>query len=1277
MYRLSFLIVLLLGYVGSASAQNPHGEGMILECKDCHNPGSWSVDLKNIAFSHDTVGFNLEGRHEQTSCKDCHTTLVFEEVGNECVDCHTDVHSMSVGNDCVRCHNSENWLVTNIPELHEQNGFPLLGQHRVADCTDCHRDESELAWNRIGNECVSCHLEDYMAASEPNHQLGGISTECTECHAPLAQDWTVDNFHLSFPLENGHDIQDCAACHIGNDYAAASPECVSCHQDDFDATTEPDHQAAGFSTDCLECHSSLADSWGSDNFHLSFPLENGHDIQDCAACHVGNDYAAASPECVSCHQDDFDATSEPDHQAAGFSTDCLECHSSLADSWGSDNFHLSFPLENGHDIQDCAACHIGNDYAAASPECVSCHQDDFDAATEPDHQAAGFSTDCLECHSSLADSWGSDNFHLSFPLENGHDIQDCAACHIGNDYAAASPECVSCHQDDFDATSEPDHQAAGFSTDCLECHSSLADSWGSDNFHLSFPLEAGHNIQDCAACHTGNDYGAASSECVSCHQDDFDATTEPDHQAAGFSTDCLECHSSLADSWGSDNFHLSFPLEAGHNIQDCNECHTGNDYAAASPECISCHLDDFQGSTQPDHQAAGFSTDCLECHSSLADSWGSDNFHLSFPLEAGHDIQDCAACHVGNDYAAASPECVSCHQDDFDAATEPDHQAAGFSTDCLECHSSLADSWGSDNFHLSFPLENGHDIQDCAACHIGNDYAAASPECVSCHQDDFDAATEPDHQAAGFSTDCLECHSSLADSWGSENFHLSFPLENGHDIQDCAACHIGNDYAAASPECVSCHQDDFDAATEPDHQAAGFSTDCLECHSSLADSWGSDNFHLSFPLEAGHNIQDCAACHIGNDYAAASPECVSCHQDDFDATSDPDHQAAGFSTDCLECHSSLADSWGSDNFHLSFPLEAGHNIQDCNECHIGNDYAAASPECVSCHQDDFDATSEPDHQAAGFSTDCLECHSSLADSWGSDNFHLSFPLEAGHNIQDCNECHIGNDYSAASPECVSCHQDDFDATSEPDHQAAGFSTYCLECHSSLADSWGSDNFHLSFPLEAGHNIQDCNECHTGNDYASASPECVFCHLDDFQGSTQPDHQAAGFSTDCLECHSSLADSWGSDNFHLSFPLEAGHDIQDCAACHDGNEYTSASPVCISCHQDDFNNANSPDHVDAGFSTNCLDCHSTNNWDSAILGQHDGLYFPIFSGKHDNEWNSCDECHTTPGNYTMFSCIDCHEHDDPTDLADIHDEDDITGYVYESNSCYNCHPTGSD
>lgn len=481
MQRLSFITLLLLGFIGSVSAQNPHGDDFIIDCKECHNPGGWSVDLETMAFSHDSVGFELEGRHEQITCKDCHTTLVFDEVGNDCVDCHTDIHNMSVGNDCVRCHDSESWLVNNIPELHEQNGFPLLGQHRVADCTDCHRDESELEWSRIGNECVSCHMEDYMAALEPNHQLAGFSTECTECHAPLAQDWTVDNFHGFFPLEGGHDIDDCAACHLDDNYANTSPECVSCHQDDFDATSEPNHQDAGFSTDCAQCHDPLTPGWGgTGDFHMFFPLEGGHDIQDCNECHEGTDYAAASPECVSCHLDDFQATTEPDHEAAGFSTDCLECHSPAADTWGAENFHLFFPLEGGHDVQDCNQCHDGNDYAAASPECISCHQDDFNNADSPNHVDAGFGTNCLECHTT--NNWDSaildQHDGLYFPIFSGrHDNEwnTCDECHTTpENYMMFS--CIECHEHDDPADLADIHDEddiTGYvyeSSACYGCH---------------------------------------------------------------------------------------------------------------------------------------------------------------------------------------------------------------------------------------------------------------------------------------------------------------------------------------------------------------------------------------------------------------------------------------------------------------------------------------------------------------------------------------------------------------------------------------------------------------------------------------------------------------------------------------------------------------------------------------------------------------------------------------------------------------------------------------
>jgi hypothetical protein len=42
---------------------------------------------------------------------------------------------------------------------------------------------------------------------------------------------------------------------------------------------------------------------------------------------------------------------------------------------------------------------------------------------------------------------------------------------------------------------------------------------------------------------------------------------------------------------------------------------------------------------------------------------------------------------------------------------------------------------------------------------------------------------------------------------------------------------------------------------------------------------------------------------------------------------------------------------------------------------------------------------------------------------------------------------------------------------------------------------------------------------------------------------------------------------------------------------------------------------------------------------------------------------------------LFSCTDCHEHNDQADLADEHD--DVKGYVFQSKACFECHPKGSE
>ena len=216
MRRLSYTIIALL-FLGTALAQetSPHGESSELsDCKTCHVAGDWWTLTSPLQFDHDTTSFQLNGTHEQVDCKACHQTLVFDQTSSDCASCHEDIHSGSVGRDCARCHDESTWLVNIVPEIHEQNGFALTGSHSTLSCVDCHANEVNLRFDRLGNDCINCHLEDYNQAQNPNHIEKGYSTDCTECHDAIAFGWDDQMLdHDFFPLLGGHDAVACTDCH--------------------------------------------------------------------------------------------------------------------------------------------------------------------------------------------------------------------------------------------------------------------------------------------------------------------------------------------------------------------------------------------------------------------------------------------------------------------------------------------------------------------------------------------------------------------------------------------------------------------------------------------------------------------------------------------------------------------------------------------------------------------------------------------------------------------------------------------------------------------------------------------------------------------------------------------------------------------------------------------------------------------------------------------------------------------------------------------------------
>jgi len=403
----------MLIIVGESLAQNPHGDNFQQDCNKCHSSASWEIDQTQFAFNHDTTGFSLTGQHAVVSCKGCHQSLKFSETEQACINCHTDVHNMSVGDDCMRCHTSSNWLVDNIPQLHEQNGFPLFGAHDMLTCLECHQSQNSLQWTRIGNECADCHMTDFKNTTNPNHISSGFSTDCISCHLPTSDLWGGDNFHLFFPLTQGHNINDCNACHSSPTFTDASSECVSCHLSDFNSTTNPNHVAANFSTDCAQCHST-APGWSpttfGNGFHDFFPLTKGHDLTDCKACHTTANYADASSDCVSCHLTDFDNTSNPNHKTSGFSQDCALCHTTDP-GWSPAQFtdHDSnyFPIYSGRHRgtwQSCTECHLNQgDYTSFS--CIDCHAHSNESRVRRQHdgEVRNFvyeSDACYRCHPS-------------------------------------------------------------------------------------------------------------------------------------------------------------------------------------------------------------------------------------------------------------------------------------------------------------------------------------------------------------------------------------------------------------------------------------------------------------------------------------------------------------------------------------------------------------------------------------------------------------------------------------------------------------------------------------------------------------------------------------------------------------------------------------------------------------------------------------------------------------------------------------------------------------
>ncbi len=823
--------------------------------------------------------------------------------------------------------------------------------------------------------------------------------------------------------------------------------------------------------------------------------------------------------------------------------------------------------------------------------------------------------------------------------------------------------------------------------ECALCHTT--EGWSPLRRDLDFrhadtgwELHGAHRGLDCMDCH-GLEFAGLQGDCASCHLDVHEGS-------AGF--DCLRCHteSQWSDPAGFERLHMesSFPLDGIHDGLACASCHQGQDYSSALPDCASCHLADYRGALDPPHESLALGTNCRSCHDTQDAQWSTDFVHpASFPLEGGHSLVSCASCHApAEPPGGLAADCRSCHDAEATALADPDHGRAAFAGDCALCHG--VDAWSPASFEHSlsdFALEGAHQTVSCDACHLPQStprFTGLAADCASCHQADAASVSDPDHGRPALAGDCAVCHTPAA--WESASFDHAlsdYPLEGAHGSLDCFQCHGNGDaavYTFLPSACLDCHQADYEAAEDPLHEGELYDADCLRCHHQ--DNWqGTEIDHdlTEFPLIGAHRTVDCESCH-DTGFNSTLPDCDSCHRAAFDEAEEPPHEEESFTLDCLLCHGQ--EAWSPSDFdhaiQAEWELTGAHVEEDCASCHENGIYTTAATDCWSCHQAAWEEAEDPDHEELAFPQDCALCHTT--SDWEDADFdhaQTQFPLIGAHVDQPCLACHEQG-YANTPFACAACHRPAFDGAEEPPHVEPDFSTDCMLCHSQ--DAWEPSSFdhdeQTAYPLIGAHLEVSCTECHLQEVYAGTPADCWSCHQLQWN-QAEPEHEEQSFGNDCLLCHSQTA--WEPSSFDhdqlTDYQLTGQHRDAACVLCHTEGQYDGTPEACWFCHMQDYEQAQDPDHAQSLFPEDCTLCHTTGGWEPSTFN-HDLLYFPIYDGEHEDEWNSCAECHTTPGDFSAFSCVDCHEHRQ-SEMDDEHD--DVGGYVYESSACYACHPNGEE
>lgn len=727
-------------------------------CVSCHSDhkgrelDSTKVDQKS--FDHKITGFDLDGKHAEIKCQECHlekrtkmkvrkTDPHFLGASKSCNDCHKkdDPHAF-VGKYakelCSQCHNTKTWKSNIRFDHNKDTKYKLEEAHTKLKCLDCHQTDHKkmrYQWpNLEKSKCLSCHQDFHKDTLNAKWSTG---SQCLNCHNQTQ--WKISQFDhekVGFKLEGKHAEAKCLDCHKQNksliqdgknhaQWRGLKDTCNSCHKDVHQYGNYVS-KTLGALNRCQSCHNSsnwkTRDSF-SHNRQTKFHIDGKHLDTKCEGCHIPAQFKFNSTHVLPEFQKEKKSVYHFDKLS---SKTCNACHV---------NPHLGV-FSDKRAKMACTECHVTDGWDVKKPDSSFDH-----ANTRFPLRSAHAKLECKDCHL-------RDNKQVyKFPFKQQGGCVDCHKnVHIGQmSEKFSGRSCTDCHNEDkWELFKLPslrfDHQMTRFSltgkhqqTRCEECHKEVKPHYRQFTFEKvdkSFCVECHDNVHDNQFSRKFN-----NQACSECHDTtNFEKRLSFDHAKTGytlrgkhFDLKCSECHVPQKElgvfKSGAKKSKFQFPH-------------------LDKKDCASCHKDPHKGQ---------FSASCSQCHNEK--SWSATvDFHRNFRLSGAHLTLTCNECHIDNRHlAGTSNNCLFCHKkDDVHSGTLPT---------CSNCHNQ--NFWDARSFQHSrtrFPLRGVHRTLDCLDCHNRGIYRGTPTDCFSCHQQDAMNATSMNHTPIGNFMDCTSCH---------------------------------------------------------------------------------------------------------------------------------------------------------------------------------------------------------------------------------------------------------------------------------------------------------------------------------------------------------------------------------------------------------------------------------------------------------------------------------------------------------------------------------------